>query len=90
MQKLAKILTIQNSLGLHARASAKLVKIANRFSSEIHIFKEDQRANLKSIMGLLTLAAGKGSHIKVEVEGEDAQEALDAIEEIINSKFGEE
>ncbi|MBI2335596.1 MAG: HPr family phosphocarrier protein [Deltaproteobacteria bacterium] len=84
-----KELKIGNELGLHARAAAKLVKLANRFPCEIFIRKGESMANSKSIMGLLTLAAGKGSVINIEARGEEAELALTAIEDLINSKFGE-
>ncbi|HCU25042.1 MAG TPA: HPr family phosphocarrier protein [Deltaproteobacteria bacterium] len=85
-----KELKIKNKLGLHARAAATLVKTANRFSSEIKLHKERLSANGKSIMGVLTLAAALGSTIKVTCEGEDAKEALEAIEQLIEMKFNEE
>jgi len=81
---------IKNKLGLHARAAAQFVKTANRFSSEIQVSKDRTEANGKSIMGVLTLAAALGSTIKVRANGSDAEEALQSIEALINSKFGEE
>lgn len=85
-----KELKIKNKLGLHARAAAQLVKTANRFSCDVTLFKDRIRANGKSIMGVLTLAAGLGSMIRIQCQGPDAQEALDALEKLINDKFHEE
>ena len=81
---------IQNKLGLHARAAAQLVKLAEQFGSEVKIGKDDQVVNGKSIMGLMMLAASAGSTIEVEAVGEDAEQMLDAIGELIASKFNEE
>ena len=80
---------ISNKLGLHARASAKLTQLAGSFSSEIWIEKGVRRINAKSIMGVMMLAAGKGSLVVVETEGSDEQQALDAILKLIADKFGE-
>ena len=85
-----KELIILNELGLHARPAAMFVKLANEFSSEITVEKGSEQVNGKSIMGIMMLAAGKGSKIKVIAEGPDAAEAVDEIEKLINSKFGEE
>lgn len=82
-------LTIKNKLGLHARAAALLVQSVNRFSSDIFIEKNGHRVNGKSIMGVMMLAAGKGSQIKVEASGSDALEALDCIDSLVSSLFGE-
>lgn len=82
-------LTIQNELGLHARAAAALVKTANRFKSDILISREKMKVNGKSIMGVLMLAAAKGMKIEVMANGEDAGEALKAISDLVNDKFGE-
>lgn len=81
---------IKNKLGLHARAAAQFVKTANRFSSEVKVSKDRVSANGKSIMGVLTLAAAMGSTIKVSCDGHDAEDALTAIGQLINNKFGEE
>ncbi len=81
---------IKNRLGLHARAAAQLVKTANRFRSDVLIDKEGMEVNGKSIMGILMLAAPKGSRITVTVNGEDAQEAMNALKELIEDGFGEE
>jgi len=82
--------TIKNRLGLHARAAALLVKTANRFSSEIIIEKDGIEVNGKSIMGILMLAAAKGSKITLKAEGKDAAEAIQSLGKLIENKFGEE
>ena len=81
--------TISNKLGLHARASAKLTKLAGSFPCEVWVTKGERRVNAKSIMGVMMLAAGIGSDIEVETEGEREQEAMDALLALINDKFGE-
>jgi phosphocarrier protein HPr len=81
--------TIVNTLGLHARAAAQLVQLANRFRSEVHVDKDGMQVNGKSIMGVLTLAAAKGSTITVSVDGEDADGAMAALAKIIEGGFGE-
>ncbi len=81
---------IVNRLGLHARAAAQLVQTANRFLSEVTITRDGQDVNGKSIMGLLMLAAPCGSTITVSVSGEDAEQALKVIGELINDGFGED
>ena len=81
--------TINNKLGLHARASAKLTKLAGSFPCEIWISRGERRVNAKSIMGVMMLAAGMGTLIELDVQGERAQEALDAMCTLINDKFGE-
>jgi phosphocarrier protein HPr len=80
---------ISNKLGLHARASAKLTQLAGGFASEVWIEKGTRRINAKSIMGVMMLAAGKGSKIVVETQGDDEQAALEAILKLISDKFGE-
>jgi phosphocarrier protein len=82
-------LTIDNKLGLHARASARLTQVANRFAAEVWLTRNGRRVNAKSIMGVMMLAAGKGASITVEAEGADAQAALEAIRELVATKFGE-
>ena len=82
--------TIRNRLGLHARAAALLVKTANRFTAEITIEKDGLEVNGKSIMGILMLAASKGSKITLKVEGKDSVQALQTIGKLIDNKFGEE
>jgi len=80
---------IVNRLGLHARAAAKLTQTATRFRSEVWLLRNGRRVNAKSIMGVMMLAAGKGSTVTVEAEGEDAGDALDAIRALIADRFGE-
>jgi phosphotransferase system HPr (HPr) family protein len=80
---------ISNKLGLHARAAAKLVHTAARFKSDIKIRKGDEEVDGKSILGILLLAAGRGTTITVKANGEDESEAVDAIEKLINAKFDE-
>jgi phosphocarrier protein len=80
---------IKNRLGLHARAAAQLVQTANRFQSEITIEKDGLEVNGKSIMGILMLAAAQGSRISVAVAGDDAQQALTALGQLIDDGFGE-
>jgi phosphocarrier protein HPr len=81
--------TISNKLGLHARASAKLTKVAGGFPCEVWMCRADKRVNAKSIMGVMMLAAGIGTEVTLEAEGEREQEALDALTALINDKFGE-
>lgn len=83
-------ITILNKLGMHARAAAKFVSLASSFSSHIEIEKNERRVNGKSIMGVMMLAAGMSSQITIYAEGEDAPEALDRLEELIQQRFGEE
>ena len=81
--------TISNKLGLHARASAKLTKLAGSYPCEVWMSRGDRRVNAKSIMGVMMLAAGIGSEVGVETSGEREQEAMDAILALIADKFGE-
>ncbi len=81
--------TISNKLGLHARASAKLTKLAGSYPCEVFITRGERRVNAKSIMGVMMLAAGIGSEVTIETSGEREQEAIDAIVALINEKFGE-
>ena len=81
--------TISNKLGLHARASAKLTKLAGSFPCEVWMSKGERRVNAKSIMGVMMLAAGIGSTVIVETNGADEQVAMDALLALINDKFGE-
>ena len=81
--------TISNKLGLHARASAKLTKLAGSFPCEVWLSRGDRRVNGKSIMGVMMLAAGLGTEITVETIGEREQEAMDALLALIGDKFGE-
>ena len=80
---------IINKLGMHARAAAKFVKLATSFHSEIDIQKDSRRVNAKSIMGVMMLAASKGTKIKIIAEGVDESDAIDEVETLINQKFGE-
>jgi phosphocarrier protein HPr len=89
MARAQRTFVIVNALGLHARAAAQLVQVANRFRCEIHVEKEGANVNGKSIMGVLTLAAAKGSSITVSCEGDDAQSALEALAKVIENGFGE-
>jgi phosphocarrier protein HPr len=89
MARAERTFVIVNQLGLHARAAAQLVQIANRHRSEIHVEKDGVDVNGKSIMGVLTLAAGKGSTIQVACEGEDADHAMEALAKVIENGFGE-
>src|SRR6266436_5722536 len=89
-QKLEKELTIVNRLGLHARPAAMFVRIASRHRAEIWVSKEEEEINGKSIMGLMMLAAGQGSKLRIRAEGPDAYKAVEELEELINAKFNEE
>jgi phosphocarrier protein len=81
--------TINNKLGLHARASAKLTKLAGSFPCEVWIAKGERRVNAKSIMGVMMLAAGLGSEVTIDTEGDREQEAMDALLAMTADKFGE-
>ena len=81
--------TISNKLGLHARASAKLTKLAASFPCEVWISRGERRVNAKSIMGVMMLAAGVGSEVTLETDGEREQEAMDALLALLADKFGE-
>ncbi len=83
-------ITIVNKLGLHARPSAKLTQVATGFKSEVWLTKKGRRINGKSIMGVMMLAAGKGTALMVETNGQDEAEAMAAIRELIGSGFGED
>lgn len=82
-------ITIINKLGLHARASAKLTKLAGSFPCEVWISRGDRRVNAKSIMGVMMLAAGIGSEVLLETDGTQEQEAMNALVALIQDKFGE-
>jgi phosphocarrier protein HPr len=84
-----RCVTISNRLGLHARASAKLTKLAASFKSEIFMSRSGRRVNAKSIMGVMMLAAGQGSEVEIETAGEDQEAAMDALAGLIEQKFGE-
>jgi phosphocarrier protein len=81
---------IINKLGMHARAAAKFVKLATSFQSDIDIEKDSRRVNAKSIMGVMMLAASKGSTVTLYARGEDSQQSLDALEHLINDRFDED
>ena len=81
--------TISNKLGLHARASAKLTKLAGGFPCDVWIARGERRVNAKSIMGVMMLAAGMGTEVEIETDGEDEQAAMDALRALIDDKFGE-
>src|SRR5690349_5464892 len=89
-QKLEKEVTVVNRLGLHARPAAMFVRVASRHRCEIWVAKEGEEINGKSIMGLMMLAAGQGSKLRVRTEGPDAAQALLEIEQLIQSRFNEE
>ena len=81
---------IINKLGLHARASAKFTQLAGKFKSEVWMTRDEHRVNAKSIMGVMMLAAGKGSILLLEAEGEDEKICINALYHLIQNKFGEE
>ncbi len=82
-------LTIRNKLGLHARASAKLTKLAGEFESEVWLTRNGRRVNAKSIMGVMTLAASKNTVVELEISGPDEVQAMEALKILINDYFGE-
>ncbi len=86
---LTREIEIVNKLGLHARASAKLTQTASQYASEVWISRNGRRVNAKSIMGVMMLAAAKGSRVALEVDGSDEAEALDALVGLVADKFGE-
>jgi len=81
--------SIQNKLGLHARASTKLTQTASQFRSDVWLSRNERRVNAKSIMGVMMLAAAKGTVVTVEANGEDEAMAVEAICALVNDKFGE-
>jgi phosphocarrier protein HPr len=87
---ITKDLVVSNKLGVHARPSAMFVKIAAKYESDIFVEKDGERVNGKSIMGLMMLAAGPGSHLKVTAEGADAQQAVNELEALLKRKFDED
>ena len=87
---MTKELTVVNKLGIHARPAAMFVKTANRFACEIVVEKDGEKVNGKSIMGLMMLAAGPGSKLKVHAEGNDASKAINELEELLKRKFDED
>ena len=84
-----KEIEIVNKLGLHARASAKLTQTASAFKSDVFLARNGRRVNAKSIMGVMMLAAARGSTVSIEIEGEDEERAMVALTALINDKFGE-
>jgi len=88
--RIEKVFTIPNKLGLHARAASLFVQLSNKFASEILVRKNDQEVNGKSIMGILILAAAQGADITLLAEGPDAEEAVRALGDLINTGFGED
>jgi phosphocarrier protein len=80
---------ISNTLGLHARASAKLTKLAGSFACDVHLSRQTRRINAKSIMGVMMLAAGVGTEIEIETDGDDEEAAMAALRAMIDGKFGE-
>jgi phosphocarrier protein len=84
-----KQLTIINKLGMHARAAAKFVSLASTFASEIELEKGHRKVNGKSIMGVMMLAASKGSTVTLYVDGKDENEAVEQLENLVNNRFGE-
>ena len=82
-------ITISNRLGLHARASAKLTKLAASFRCEVHLSRGGRRVNAKSIMGVMMLAAGQGCEVEIETDGDEEQTAMQALRGLIDDRFGE-
>jgi len=82
--------TISNKLGLHARASANLTKLAGQFVCEVWMSRGERRINAKSIMGVMMLAAGQGAQVEIETDGPDEEAAMQALQALIDDKFGEE
>ena len=87
---LVEKIVIQNKLGMHARSAAKFVEMANRFQSDILIKRDETEVNGKSIMGIMMLAAAKGTELTLQVSGTDESEAMDSLTRLVNDKFGEE
>ena len=86
---LEREIPIVNRLGLHARASAKLTKLAGSFASDVHLARNGRRVNAKSIMGVMMLAAGPGSEVAVEIDGPDEEQAFASIKALVENRFGE-
>jgi phosphocarrier protein HPr len=89
-QTMTREMVVNNKLGIHARPAAMFVKTANRFDCDIYVEKDGERVNGKSIMGLMMLAAGPGSRLKVQADGEDAARALGELEGLLERRFDEE
>jgi phosphocarrier protein len=90
MARLQEELTVKNSLGMHLRPAQRFVQTVLKFRCDVHVQKDNQRVNAKSIMGLLTLAAACGTRLLIVCDGEDAEEALAAVRDLVESGFGEE
>jgi phosphocarrier protein HPr len=88
-QAVVKELVVQNKLGIHARPAAMIVRITNKFKSEVFVEKDEEQVNGKSIMGLMMLAAGKGSKVKFLATGDDAAQMLEELEQLFARKFDE-
>jgi phosphocarrier protein len=88
-QQLTKELVVQNKMGIHARPAAMIVRITNRYKADVFVEKDEEQVNGKSIMGLMMLAAGKGSKVKFIANGEDAAAMLTELEELFGRKFDE-
>lgn len=88
--RLSRDLVVQNKLGLHARPASMFVKLAHKFDSEIFVIKDGEEVNGKSIMGLMMLAAGPGTSLTICAEGNDAKQALNELEQLVNRNFEEE
>ena len=82
-------ITISNKLGLHARASAKLTKLAGGFKCDVHLTRNGRRINAKSTMGVMMLAAGMGSEVEIETDGPDEEAAMQALRQLVDARFGE-
>ena len=89
LQPLTKELVVQNKMGIHARPAAMIVRITNKFKAEVFVEKDDEQVNGKSIMGLMMLAAGKGSKVKFVITGEDAASMLSELDALFTRKFDE-
>jgi phosphocarrier protein HPr len=89
-QKIEKEIAIINRLGLHARPAAMFVRISSRYRCEVWVSKEGEEVNGKSIMGLMMLAAGQGSKLRIRCDGPDADKAMQELEELINARFNED
>ena len=87
---LSRDIKIINKLGMHARAAAKFVKLASSFNSQIDIERQDRRVNGKSIMGVMMLAASQGSVVTIYADGDDAEDSLNQLEQLINNRFDED
>ena len=86
---LTRELVVQNKMGIHARPAAMIVRITNKFRAEVLVEKDEEQVNGKSIMGLMMLAAAQGSELTVSTQGDDAEQALAALRELVENRFGE-